>query len=97
MIQSSVIFRILKPIFLILMISISVNTYSQDISGTYRWDLDSGRRSFTIYLEAKNPIPNSVPTSFKGEHCGVFENGRRMDCSTEEYSIFLNKVSENVF
>lgn len=74
-----------------------VNAYSQDISGTYRWDLDSGSRTFTIYLEANNPILNFIPTSFKGEHCGVFENGRKMDCSYEEYSIFLDKASENVF
>ncbi len=96
MILSDSILRFLNSIFLILIISIS-NAYSQDISGIYRWDLDSGSRTFTIYLEANNPIPNILPTSFKGEHCGVFENGRRMDCSYEEYSIFLDRVSENVF
>lgn len=59
--------------------------------------MDSGRRTFTVYLEAEDSIPNVVPTSFKGEHCGVFESGRRMDCILEEFSIFLNQKSENTF
>lgn len=96
MILTNDIFRFLNPIFLFLIIPIS-NAHSQDISGIYKWDLDSGRRTFIIYLEAENPIPNSVPTNFKGEHCGVFESGRRMDCSDDGYSIFLDRVSENVF
>jgi hypothetical protein len=90
----------LKPkpsIFLIFMLFTSICAYSQDISGIYRWDLDSGSRTFTVYLEAEDSIPNVVPTSFKGEHCGVFESGRRMDCSYDDYSIFLKKISENVF
>jgi hypothetical protein len=94
------IYNMLNPktsIFLIFILFTSVCANSQDISGIYRWDLDSGRRTFTIYLEAENSIPNDVPTSFKGEHCGVFESGRRMDCSYDSSSVFLKKISENVF
>lgn len=90
----------LKPktsIFFIFILFTSVCAYSQNISGIYRWDLDSGRRTFTVYLEAEDSIANVAPTSFKGEHCGVFEDGQRMDCSYEEYSITLNKVAENIF
>lgn len=89
----------MKYILSLIFFCLAINQFAfgQDISGTYRWDLDSGSRTFTIYLEANNPILNFIPTSFKGEHCGVFENGRRMDCSYEEYSIFLDRASENVF
>ena len=86
-----------QSVIFIFFIFTSICAYSQDISGTYRWDLDSGRRTFTIFLEAEDSIANVAPTSFKGKHCGVFESGRRMDCSDEEYSIFLKKISENVF
>jgi hypothetical protein len=95
--QFDFIVRFLKRLVLILMLSISANAYSQDISGSYRWILDDGRRYFEISLSSKNAILGTIPTSFQGEHCGVFEDGRRMDCSYEEYSIALNKVSENVF
>lgn len=89
--------KLQRPMILIFLFFVSVNAYSQDISGIYRWDLDSGGRTFTVYLEAENSIANIAPTSFKGEHCGVFESGRRMDCSYDGHSIFLKKISENVF
>jgi hypothetical protein len=73
------------------------DSFSQNISGTYRWELDEGRRYFEITLMPTNIILGSPITSYKGEHCGVFENGKRMDCSFEEYSINLNKLSENIF
>jgi hypothetical protein len=97
MIKSGGIILFLKPIFLIFILLLSVYSYSQDISGTYRWSYDNGRNNFEIYLSAKNAVRGSTPTSFKGEHCGVFDDGQRMDCSYEEFSINLNKVSQNVF
>ncbi|WP_339866729.1 hypothetical protein [uncultured Algoriphagus sp.] len=84
-------------IVILFIVFCSAEIFAQNISGTYRWDLDNGRRNFVISLSPKNAILGTTPTSFKGEHCGVFENGNRMDCSYEEYSISLNKVSENVF
>jgi len=95
--QFDFIAKFLKRLVLILMLSISANAYSQDISGSYRWILDDGRRYFEISLSSKNAIRGTTPTSFKGEHCGVFEDGRRMDCSDGEYSIVLNTVTENIF
>jgi hypothetical protein len=89
--------RFWKPIILILMLSVSPDVFSQDISGSYRWFVDEGESSFEIYLSPINSKIGSTPISFQGEHCGVYFDGRRMDCSYEEYSIALNKVSENVF
>ena len=86
-----------KPIILILMLFVSPDVFSQDISGSYRWWVDDGESSFVIDLSPKNSIRGSIPTSFKGEHCGVYFEGKRMDCSYEEYSIALHKVFENVF
>jgi hypothetical protein len=86
-----------KSIILFLMLSISANVYSQDISGSYRWWVDDGESSFEIHLSPIDSEIISIPTSFQGEHCGVYFDGRRMDCSDGEFSIALNKVSENVF
>jgi hypothetical protein len=90
--KNTIILSILSLILLI-----SNNSYSQDISGTYTWSYDNGRNNFEIYLSPNNAVIGSTPTSFKGEHCGVFDDGKRMDCSYEEFSINLNKVSQNVF
>lgn len=79
------------------MLSIYANVYSQDISGSYRWWVDDGESSFEIHL---SPIDSEIgpnPTNFQGEHCGVYFDGRRMDCSDGEFSIALKKVSKNVF
>ena len=89
--------KLRKPTILIFMLFSCVNAYSQDISGTYRWSLGDGRDNFEIYLSSKNAIHGTAPTSFKGEHCGVQLDGRRMDCSSEEVTISLNKISENIF
>ncbi|WP_425636986.1 hypothetical protein ACPUEN_16435 [Algoriphagus yeomjeoni] len=90
-------YKIGLPVLFGLLLLFPHDSSSQDISGTYRWDLDNGRRNFVISLSPKKAVRGTTPTSFKGEHCGVFENGNRMDCSYEEYSISLNRISENVF
>lgn len=82
---------------ILLFIAFSQNVSGQDISGIYRWDLDSGRRNFVIELSPKNINLGKPLTSYQGEHCGVFEHGRRMDCSNGESSISLQQESENVF
>lgn len=97
MIQFDSMVKSRKPIILIFMLLFSVNAFSQDISGTYRWNYGDGRDNFEIYLSPKNAIRGTTPTSFKGEHCGVQLDGRRMDCSSEEVTISLNKISDNVF
>ncbi len=79
------------------MLSVSPDVFSQDISGSYRWWVDDGESNFEIHLSPIDSEPGSVPTSFQGEHCGVYFEGKRMDCSDGEFSIALNKVSENVF
>jgi hypothetical protein len=97
MIQFDFIEKLRRPIIFILMLFSCVYAYSQDISGTYSWNFDDGRDNFEIYLSPKNAIRGTTPTSFKGEHCGVQLEGRRMDCSSEEVTISLNKISDNVF
>ena len=88
----------MKNILLIIsLFIISINLKAQNISGTYRWDLDDGRRNFVIELSPTNIILGQPISTYKGEHCGVFDYGNRMDCSYEEYSISLNRVSQNVF
>lgn len=49
-----------------------------------------------IYLEKANP-DQVADFDFVGTHCGVYHNGDRIDCVLEEFSIFLNQESENVF
>lgn len=76
---------------------LSINLNAQNISGTYRWDYDSGRRNFVIELKPNNIILGQPISTYKGEHCGVFGYGSRMDCSYEEYSISLKRISQNIF
>jgi hypothetical protein len=77
------------------MILFSVNAFSQDISGTWRW-FEEEDKSFEIYLE--KPDPNlDDDYDFMGTHCGVFLEGRRMDCTLEDFSIFLKNESKNIF
>ncbi|WP_192347148.1 hypothetical protein [Algoriphagus sp. Y33] len=89
----------MKNIITILIILLISNTsYSQDISGSWRWSLDNGRRHFEIDLIKKyRTVGSAIPTNFKGKHCGVFEDGARMDCTVDEFTISLDKISENVF
>lgn len=88
----------MKNILIFISLSIiSINLNAQNISGTYRWDLDEGRRSFVIELTATNVLLGQPVSKYKGEHCGIFDYGNRMDCSYEDHSIFLNRVSQNIF
>jgi hypothetical protein len=87
--------KLIKPIVLIFTLFFSEVVYPQDISGgSWRWD-DEGR-SFAIYLDKANP---TLQAGFDivGNHCGVFENGNRMDCEVEDLTIFLKKQSNNVY
>ena len=49
-----------------------------------------------IFLEKANPDQN-LNFDFVGTHCGVYHNGDRVDCMLEEFSIFLNQQSQNIF
>jgi hypothetical protein len=73
------------------------NLNAQNISGTYRWKNDDGRKYFEITLSAFNITLGSPVKSYKGEHCGVFENGNRVDCSIDQFTITLDQVAENIF
>ncbi|MFC5626470.1 hypothetical protein [Algoriphagus winogradskyi] len=85
------------PILFVLLFLFSYDSNSQDITGSWRW-FEFEDRAFTIQLY-KPELDDDVMGSYDliGEHCGVYYNGGRMDCSYEEYSISLNRISENVF
>lgn len=85
------------PILFVLVLLFSHYSRSQDISGSWRW-FELEDRSFTIFLYKPDSDDDLLGKyDLIGEHCGVYYNGGRMDCSYEEYSICLNKISENVF
>jgi hypothetical protein len=83
----------MKKHILILALSLitltSLKSYCQDISGFWTWE-EPGN-SFKIELEQKNS------SSWSGYHSGVFHNGNKIDASIDENSIYLTKVSTNIF
>lgn len=87
--------KLQRPMILIFLFFVSVNAYSQDISGSWRW-FEEENRAFEIFLENANP-DQIADFDFVGTHCGVYHNGDRMDCVLDEFSIFLNQESETVF
>jgi len=68
---------------------ITLNGYCQDISGFWTWE-EPGK-SFEIELEQKNS------SSWSGYHSGVFHNGNKIDGFVDENSIYLTKVSTNIY
>lgn len=87
--------KLQRPMILIFLFFVSLNAYSQDISGSWRWFEEEGR-AFEIFLKKANPDQNP-DFDFVGTHCGVYQNGDRMDCVLEDFSIFLNLECENIF
>lgn len=71
------------------------NTFSQDLSRSWRW-YEEEDMSFEIYL-VKADSTFQERFDFIGTHCGVYQNGNRMDCAMEDYSIFIKRQSENSF
>lgn len=87
--------KILKHSILIVLFLLSFNTFSQNISGSWRW-FEEEDKAFEIFLEKANP-DQIADFDFVGTHCGVYHNGDRMDCAVEDYSIFIKQQSENCF
>ncbi len=87
--------KIRKHSILTVLFLLSFNTFSQNISGSWRW-FEEEDKAFEIFLEKANP-DQLADYDFVGTHCGVYQNGDRMDCSVEENSIFLKRQSENSF
>lgn len=80
----------MRKITILLFITFVTNKVScQDISGSWTWDEPD--KSFVIELEQLST------NSYSGFHTGIFQNGNRIDSSLEEKSIFLSKVSTNIF
>jgi hypothetical protein len=79
-----------KNYIIILLITFTgLKGYSQDISGSWTWD--ESDKSFVIELGQINA------TSLSGFHTSVFQNGNRIDTFYDEKSVFLTKVSNNIF
>jgi len=87
--------KIRKHSILIVLILLPFNTFSQDISGSWRW-FEEEDKAFEIFLEKANP-DQLADFDFLGTHCGVYQNGDRIDCEVEDYSIFIKQQSENSF
>ncbi len=60
------------------------------IMNKFNWE-DESDKSFVIELEQINA------TSLSGFHTSVFQNGNRTDAFYDEKSVFLTKVSTNIF
>jgi hypothetical protein len=87
--------KIRKHSILIVLFLFSLNTYLQDISGSWRW-FEEEDKAFEIFLEKANP-DQLADYDFVGTHCGVYQNGNRMDCTLEENSIFIKQQGKNSF
>ncbi|MDP2041077.1 MAG: hypothetical protein Q8S14_10605 [Algoriphagus sp.] len=83
------------PFVLLLFLVFAPNAYSQDISGSWRW-YEEEDKSLEIYL-VKADSTFQERFDFVGTHCGVYQNGNRMDCAVEDYSIFIKQQSENSY
>lgn len=98
-------FQKMKRYFLfILVICCSVNIHSQEavsvdpieerdlssnILGSWRWVSENGNNNFEVDISESEGL-------FKGSHCSVFQNGRRIDCS-DGFSIQLRESTKNSF
>lgn len=78
-----------KHILLLAITLITYTGYSQDISGFWTWE-EPGK-SFEIELVQENS------STWSGFHRGVFQNGNKMDGFFNKKSIYLRKVSTNIF
>lgn len=80
----------MRKIIILLLITFATNkVFCQDISGSWTWDEPD--KSFVIGLEQLST------NSYSGFHTGIFQNGNRIDSSLDEKSIFLSKVSTNIY
>lgn len=80
----------MQKIIILLFITFVTNKVScQDISGSWTWDEPD--KSFVIELEQLST------NSYSGFHTAISQNGNRIDSSQDEKSIFLTKVSTNIF
>jgi hypothetical protein len=90
-------FELLKSCLSILFFFFAINQIAlcQDLSGSWRW-FEEKDKVFEIFLEKANP-DQKLNFDFVGTHCGVYHDGDRVDCMLEEFSIFLNRRSQNIF
>lgn len=90
-------FELLKSHLSILSFFFAINQFAlcQDLSGTWRW-AEEKDNLFEIFLEKANP-DQKLNFDFVGTHCGVYYNGEKIDCMLEDFSIFLNRQSQNIF
>lgn len=79
------------PVF-VLFFLIPLCGSSQDISGNWSWQAETGETLMEISLKAEG-------SDYTGHHCTVFQNGDRIDCIdvTEPASIRIKRTAENVF
>ena len=59
---------------------------------SWRWESPSGKNTFSLDLLTDG-------TTITGTHCGVFNNGEKIDCANDNdtNTVQLNEVSTNVF
>lgn len=83
-----------KVILLIGLLFFYSELFSQDISGSWRWfEIEEAAFEFNL----KKALDKFPELDYVGTHCGVAHSGERIDCSLDEYSIFLKKRSPNIY
>lgn len=88
----------MEKLYCILLLILTTSfSQAQNISGSYRWVPDDGRGMFEIDLQPRKVAQGLSSEFYQGIHCGVFENGNRVDCSIDQFTITLDQVAENIF
>lgn len=81
--------------FLLLSILFLCSTFqAQSLEGDWSWTSDDGVNKFDLQLVEDNE------GIIRGNHCGIFLNGTKIDCRPEEdgnFSLTLMKIAENTY
>ncbi|MGB8374258.1 MAG: hypothetical protein WCE57_02990 [Salegentibacter sp.] len=83
----------MKKLLLLLFLFLSVPLQAQQLEGSWSWISDNGANQFQLSLEENNA------GIIRGNHCAVFFNGDKIDCSQEDgsFSLALMRIADGVY
>lgn len=84
----------MKKLLLLLFLFLSISLEAQQLDGNWSWTSDDGANRFDLNLEENNG------GIIRGNHCAVFFNGDKIDCSQEDngqFSMALMRIADGVY
>ena len=73
----------MKKLLLLLIFISGLSLQAQQLSGSWSWISDDGANQFELSLEENNA------GIIRGNHCAVFFDGDKIDCSQEDSGQFF--------